>query len=311
MKDVQGREVTPNLTYFIRNNASLYADKISSQARYGNSGDGQMLMITGLLPISYGSAAMYFGNNVYPSWAHLYEHSMVINPSPLAWNIDVTTPSYGFKQLVQPDDSRVFWDDAQVTTHLMNVVDTIKEPFAIFAITETMHGPYLKIPYNPQIMEFPNDMPTHMRNYLTCVHYTDSCIGAFLNFYMRSHPDKLDNTIILITGDHTTFKPGGVLRDFIPYAKKNNMPMAEGITYCPLIVYDKSRSKILRSDMCYQMDIYPTIMSCIGAKDYPWKGFGIDLYTTLDTIKRPFLEERAYELSNKIIRSNYFDKLSD
>ena len=276
MCDVRGREVAPNLRRFADDQASLYASKISSQARYGNSGDGQMLMITGLLPISYGSAAMYFGENVYPSWAQVYENDMVINPSPLAWNIDVTTPSYGFRELVQPEDKRIFWDDASVTDELRNAVDTLTEPFAVFAITETMHGPYLKIPYNPEVMEFDSDMPTHMRNYLTCVHYTDSCIGAFLDYYLQT--DKAENTVIVITGDHTTFKP----------------------------VYNTDRERTTPTEMCYQMDIYPTIMSCIGLTDYPWKGFGTDLYG--DTLVRPMSEERAYELSNKLIRTNYFSQ---
>lgn len=59
-------------------------------------------------------------------------------------------------------------------------------------------------------------------------------------------------------------------------------------------------------DLCYQMDVYPTIMHCIGADDYYWKGFGVNLIDSVARNKRLIAEEEAYSLSDKIIRCDYF-----
>ena len=54
------------------------------------------------------------------------------------------------------------------------------------------------------------------------------------------------------------------------------------------------------------MDIYPTILNLIDCENYYFKGFGIDLLNKEAYNNRPITEEEAFELSNKIIESNYF-----
>jgi hypothetical protein len=54
------------------------------------------------------------------------------------------------------------------------------------------------------------------------------------------------------------------------------------------------------------MDIYPTIMHLIGCENYYWKGLGINVMDSTARRNRPITEEDAYELSDKLIRSNYF-----
>ena len=53
---------------------TLFAPNITSQVKHGVSGDGQMIVNTGLLPISQGSAAAKYGNNVFPNIAHFYQN---------------------------------------------------------------------------------------------------------------------------------------------------------------------------------------------------------------------------------------------
>ena len=57
------------------------------------------------------------------------------------------------------------------------------------------------------------------------------------------------------------------------------------------------------------MDIYPTIMSLIGCEDYYWKGLGANLLEKEAYSNRLVGEQEAYELSNVIIKSNYFRKI--
>ena len=77
----------------------------------------------------------------------------------------------------------------------------------------------------------------------------------------------------------------------------------------PLIIYSPKISGNPRyTHDAYQMDIYPTYRSLVGAEDCQWKGFGINLMDS--TQKRALPEEDAYRLSDKMIRNDYFPCLS-
>ena len=98
-----------------------------------------------------------------------------------------------------------------------------------------------------------------------------------------------------------------MLSDFTVYAKEQNLSIASGENYCPLIIYSPRISENIHvADTCYQMDIFPTILHLIGCEDYYWKGFGVNLMDSVARHNRPISEKEAYNLSDKLIRSNYF-----
>ena len=75
----------------------------------------------------------------------------------------------------------------------------------------------------------------------------------------------------------------------------------------PLIIYSpKITGNPRYTDDAYQMDIYPTYRTLVGAGNYRWNGFGINLMD--DTQKRIIPEDDAYVLSDKLIRNNYFQR---
>ena len=82
--------VTPHINALRHGRPVLYADKVFSQARHGVSGDGQLTVNTGLLPIQSGAACILYGTNRYPGIAHLYPRSAVVNPSNGTWNKHVS-----------------------------------------------------------------------------------------------------------------------------------------------------------------------------------------------------------------------------
>ena len=116
----------------------------------------------------------------------------------------------------------------------------------------------------------------------------------------------LDNTTLVITGDHTIFR-SNLLAEIQPIAQKYNLPIPQGESFCPLIISSSTIKKHTEIDtLCYQMDIYPTILHCLGINDYYWKGFGVNLLDSTSLQNRKISEEEAFRLSNLIIRSNYF-----
>ena len=116
----------------------------------------------------------------------------------------------------------------------------------------------------------------------------------------------LAQSTVVITGDHTIFKPA-MLTEFADYAKKNDLSIATGENYCPLIIYSPAIKENKQIDeVCYQMDIFPTILYLIGCEKYIWKGFGVNLLDDSVRHNRPISEQEAYRLSDLMIRSDYF-----
>lgn len=84
-------------------------------------------------------------------------------------------------------------------------------------------------------------------------------------------------------------------------------PDADRDTFTPLIIYSPEiEGNIQVTDICYQMDIFPTILHLIGAEDYYWHGFGVNLLDSAARNNRPCTEQEAYRLSDLTIRSDYF-----
>lgn len=295
--DEIAKRIAPNMFSLLRDEHTLWARYLESQALHGVSGDGQMLTNTGLLPIQNGAACMLYGaQNEWPNIAHMYGDGVVINPWPHIWNQDTLTYKYGYKRQIAQEGI----DDFVFST-LTDEINKSNTTFCALAITVASHTPFNRVKH--QTVSLPADMPTMMAKYLNCLHYTDSCFGCFYD--QLSHEQK-ENTTIVITGDHTIFKTS-YLEEFADYAEKMDLSIRKGKNYIPLIVHSPFVThNIVVDEPCYQMDIYPTIMSVIGTEDYYWHGFGVNLMDSAALYNRQITEEEAYRLSDLIIRSNYF-----
>ena len=154
-----------------------------------------------------------------------------------------------------------------------------------------------------------NHTPDLLQKYMECVNYTDKCIEYFVSSQLND--SVRENTTIVITSDHTIFKPA-MLTDYVDYATHKNLSIASRENYCPLIIYSPQiEGNVQIDELCYQMDIFPTILHLIGCEDYYWKGFGVNLLDSVARRNRPITEKEAYELSDKLIRSNYFSSYVD
>lgn len=298
LSDANHKSIAQNLECLI-NGECLYCSKIKSQVLQGTSGDGQMIINTGLLPIHPGAACVKYGTNIFPCFAHLFNNSGVLYPNR-AWNQTVISESYGYNFSYKPKPST--GKDEVVFDMLKSCLDTVSVPYCVQAITISMHGPFDKV--GSFDLYFGEDFDANLAKYLNCLHYTDSCIGDFLQ---KIESDSLlANTTIVITGDHTVFK-STMLREFQSFAEKYNYPIPKDESYCPLIIYSPTiKERTVIDDLCYQMDIFPTILHCIGADDYYWKGFGVNLLDSVARNNRKITEEEAYSLSDKMIRSDWF-----
>lgn len=299
--EVCGHKYMPNMSALLHDSHVLYCDKLKSQVKHGNSADGQMIDATGLLPISNGAVCRLYADNKFASYAECYKRAAIINPAPGMWGQSKVTFGYQFKELIEPKKGE-HWEDLELMQQMINYADTVAYPFCVLCITVSSHVPFTQGSKNPKYIV--DGMPLIMSAYLNCLHYTDSCIGEVFKAVLTNEKLK-DNTTIVISGDHTIFRSEN--EEFDTFAQKNDINMQTTKTFTPLIIYSPNISENTQvADTCYQMDIYPTIMHLIGCEDYYWKGFGVNLMDSIARHNRPVSEQEAYELSDKLIRSNYF-----
>ena len=61
-------------------------------------------------------------------------------------------------------------------------------------------------------------------------------------------------------------------------------------------------------DICYQMDIFPTMLHLIDCGDYYWHGLGVNILDENARQNRGLIEQEAYRISDLMIRNDYFRK---
>ena len=119
--------------------------------------------------------------------------------------------------------------------------------------------------------------------------------------------DSTSNDVtIVITGDHTVF-PIDKRKYYATICANNKIDYAVEEAFVPLIISSPLIDEIIvHKDTCYQMDIFPTVMSSMGYDDNYWKGLGVSLLHTHE--ERVMDETEAFNMSDKLIRANYFNK---
>ena len=304
LKEVCGYKYMPYLSSILENEHVLYCDKLKSQVKHGNSADGQMIDATGILPISNGATCRLYADNRFAGYAECYKNAAIINPAPGMWGQSKVTYGYQFKELIEPTQGE-HWADKELLDQMKQYADTSSNSFCILGITVTSHVPFTHGSKYPKYAI--DGMPLIMSAYLNCLSYCDSCINTLFDAILSNEKLK-DNTTIVISGDHTIFR--SINKEMDDFANEKGICMQTTKTYTPLIIYSPQiKENIQIKDTCYQMDIYPTIMNLIGCEDYYWKGVGVNLLDSVARNNRPISEQEAYELSDKLIRSNYFSTL--
>lgn len=296
-KGIDGNIITPNLINFIKLNNCTFFPNVKRQVQAGGSGDGQMIVLSGLLPIKNGAACMRYGQNNYPSISKLYKSTGIVTTWTNAWNQKTMNERYGINDMIDTS-ARVYWDDQFI---MRNFCQNSDNHDFLLAITISSHVPFSIGQNGP--LSFSDQMPSEMHDYLNALHYTDKC---FATFFDRFNNDSiLQNSVIIITGDHTIFKKKD--KNTINYIYNSHQPIPIDEGFVPLIIYspDFTQHRTI-TDTIYQMDIYPTMLNLIGCENVMWRGLGIDALNDSMRLCRPLTEEECYSLSNKLILSNFF-----
>ena len=290
-------DVVPNMYRFMQSHNVIWATSVTNQTKGGNSADGQMIFNTGILPIEEGTVCNIYQDNVFPSLSDCYDSTALVMPGDLSvWNQVYMNIAY---HIDTPYENRTVLD--HISFHILDSI--IGQYDYILAITMATHSPFQSCAHYSSL-SLPDDMPENMRNYLLSMNYTDSCWGHLLE---RIDTDSvLHNSVVCFMGDHIIFDP--IMRqEFQSYCDKKGLDFTPREGYTAFVGYSPDlQQSVTVTEPTYQMDVYPTILNMIGATDYYWKGFGVNLMDTAALHHRPITEQQAYMLSDKLIRADYF-----
>ena len=256
-----GKEVTPNLNKMARE--GLYFSNFYSEESAGTSSDTEFTFNSSLLPASNGTVFMNYFDREYITIPKLFKElgyntsSMHANRSS-AWNRQAVHPRLGY-------DDMYFYTDAyeideeiglglsdssffrQSINHIKNI-DSKYEKWYTLLIMLTNHTPFSDITrwekennnvydvdykyekVDPETGEkvtvsAPYMEDTTLGNYIKSAHYADRSIGEFIEGLDKE--GLLDNTVIVIYGDHDNKLKKSVYNRYYNYDYKTDDLISE------------------------------------------------------------------------------------
>ena len=292
----------------VNDSNSITAVHVLPQVKDGRSSDGQFMFNTGLLPLKSGAVATRYDDVDYYSIAKALKRrnytavNMTVDGNNY-WNQAEISVAYGYDQNIDRLGGGTSVTDSVLMERAIEKIKVQKTPFFYQLITGTSHKPYNE-PYRKTKLSGATEFPEEVRNYMEVIHYTDRCIGAFVDS-LRSN-GLYDNTVIAIASDHNQLlSPCGV-------PGYNDTEAA--------FIVANADVKYTHTSVMGQIDIYPTLLDVMNCNDYAWKGLGYSILRTPvgsaagwngtvygnegDSLASRQIE--AWDISEKIITKGYF-----
>ena len=300
---VDGQEITPNLNKLKRDSNVYYNGHMIPNVSIGESSDGQLIYMAGLLPlhseitVSKAKKNSIIGlpeqiKKAYPDLQSL----TIIPTNPSLWDQQAMSDSYGFEKLysmldyqaeMKDNENGAFLTDEMIFRYASKKDESNQPPFFSLILTMSMHQPFNSfVEHGFHITD--KSLPQEYKNYLTNCHYTDIQIGRYLNDLKEK--GLYDNSLIVIAADHDAHSDylgmdGKISREIPIYIVNGGI--------------DNSNAW---SGECNQLDVYTTILDIMGIQS-TWRGLG---HTLLNKNYQNSVTGDIQEMSDLIIYSDYF-----
>ncbi len=301
---IEGKEITPNLNKLRHDSTVYYNGHMMPNVSIGESSDGQLIYMTGLLPLHAEITVSKAKNdkliglpqqlkNTYPDLSSI----TIIPTNPSLWDQQAMSDAYNFDKLysmldyqrdLKDNESGGFLTDEMIFKYASHLDNKNKPPFMSLILTMSMHQPYNTYVDHGFIISDSN-LPQEYKNYLISCHYTDIQIGNYLESLKAK--GLYENSLIIITSDHD--------------ARPQNLGMEGKITpEIPLYIINGGfNPSDAWNGSCNQLDVYTTILDIMGI-DTLWHGLG---HTLLNKHYENSVNQDIQEISDWIIYGNFFN----
>lgn len=300
---VDGKEITPYLNKLRHDSAVYYNGHMMPNVSIGESSDGQLIYMTGLLPLHSEITVSKAKKNKLVGLPQLIKKTepdltsiTIIPTTPSLWDQQAISDAYGFDKLysmleyqrdMKDNESGGFLTDEMIFKYASYLDSNNSSPFMSLILTMSMHQPYNSHVEHGFVINDKN-LPQEYKNYLINCHYTDIQIGKYLESLKAK--GIYENCLIVITSDHD--------------ARPRNLSMEGIITpEIPLYIINGGfNPNDAWSGSCNQLDVYTTILDIMGIDSF-WHGLG---HTLLNKHYENSVNQDIQEISDWIIYGNYF-----
>lgn len=296
---VDGLEVTPFLNSLKADSTIYYNGSVKSDITCGESGDGQFIVMNGLLPLRYKTTTGSVKDNTLMALPRLLERQMGISKSsiiiptrPNMWEQNSMNDVYGIKQMYTEKDIQMaeqvsVLNDSHIFKFAASKLVSDEEPFFHLILSLSTHSPYGHY-VGEKLFHANQKLSEEYSNYLCTCHFLDEQL--FRYFDSLKTKGLYDNSLIVITADH--------------FAHINRLNMdGQIMPYTPLFIIggNINRSMAWQGE-CHQLDIFTTLVDILNLGD-TWRGLG---HTLLSPNYVNSVDTRTYDISELIINGDYF-----
>ncbi|MBE6150714.1 MAG: LTA synthase family protein [Firmicutes bacterium] len=323
--EVNGELVAPNLTKIA--NGGLYFSNFYTQVSVGTSSDSEFTLATSLMPSNSGTAFVSYFNREYISLGSLLKEKGYYNVSMHGnvasyWNRNVMHKSLGYHDIIGKSEYDIDeWIGLGISdksffrqsvnklkeirskhdkTYVTMIMLTNHTPFDIEEYTTVDFDVTMKVNEkdkygNDVVNEYPYMEGTKLGRYLKSVHYADEALGQLMA--QLEEEGILDDTVVVLYGDHDARLPKGDYQRFYNYDYKTddlldeddpNYKVFESYEYelnrsTPFIIWTKdkkingvSMDKEIKTVMG-MYDVMPTLGNMLGV--YNKYALGHDMFS--------------------------------
>lgn len=291
---IDGKTITPFLDSLKRSSDVYYNGKVHSNITIGESGDGQLIYMTGLLPLRSKLSVGVAKNDTLPSLPAILKNKLgitrteiVIPSNPGMWQQNNMNIVYGIDNCYSQNDNQgsEMTDDV-VFNMAMNTPKKKDESFFSMVLSLSTHQPY-RSPIDKTFEIHCDSLPFSYLVYLNACHFLDKQIKCY--FDNLKNKGIYENSLIVIASDHA------------PHMEMLGMKGRISDTLPLYIIHGNIKNNAYVGD-CNQVDVFTTILDVLNI-DNDWRGLG---NTLLNPNYVNSVSNEKYEMSEWIIQGNYF-----
>ena len=288
-KEINGKEITPNLNKFVKEN--VYFSNMMIQS-YSTTADSEHSTVTSLYPLENGMAFAHYSGNSYDDFFKLYHNAgyytiFMHGNEGSFWNRNNVYGQMGIDELDFIEsfdkDSKLInnWisDESlyeQAVPKFKKAIEESGKPFFANIVAASSHTafdlPGLDNKYDYVDIDVGQYKDMYFGNYLEAVNYADKQFGMFIENLKEA--GLYDNTVIVVFGDHYGMQMYNYeMLDYIK-EKDHRLNMVETeINYInvPLVIRIPGIEHMKIKKTVSKLDIKPTICMLTGTED----GFSI------------------------------------
>lgn len=288
-KEINGKEITPNLNKFVKEN--VYFDNMMIQS-YSTTADSEHSTVTSLYPLENGMAFAHYSGNSYDDFFKLYHNAgyytiFMHGNEGSFWNRNNV---YGHMEIDELDFIESFDKDSKLINNWISdeslyeqavpkfkkAIEESGKPFFANIVAASSHTafdlPGLDNKYDYVDIDVGQYKDMYFGNYLEAVNYADKQFGMFIEKLKEA--GLYDNTVIVVFGDHYGMQMYNYeMLDYIK-EKDHRLNMVETeINYInvPLVIRIPGIEHMKIKKTVSKLDIKPTICMLTGTED----GFSI------------------------------------